>query len=67
MLKRCAQVSKLFLNEDKIKIKIGDKSKIIKIYDEIFQKLRLLIKFEKDEFNFMVYNLKILNKIINTI
>tara|TARA_B100000767_G_scaffold209037_1_gene195980 strand:- start:169 stop:432 length:264 start_codon:yes stop_codon:yes gene_type:complete len=31
VLKRCTQVSKLFLSEDKIKTKIGVKSKIIKI------------------------------------
>ena len=43
VLKRCAQVSKLFWSDDKIKLKIGVKSKIIKIYDEIVQKFRLFL------------------------
>ena len=43
VLKRCAQVSKLFWNEDKIKLKIGIKSKIMRIYEESVQKFRVFL------------------------
>ena len=58
VLKRCVQVSRLFLSDDNIKTKMGVKSKIIKIYAEIFQKLRLFVIFKKDKFNFMILYLK---------
>ena len=54
VLKRCAQVSKLFWREDKIKTRIGVKIIVIKKHDKIFQKFILFVTVEKNEFAFMI-------------